>query len=101
MRLKPDDLPDMELGEIRNITFNLAGAVGPNSISGTPTVESANLTFSDPLVDGTSFEVRVTASQVGTHVIIATAELDSLETIKGMVRVKVVDSTACSTGGRY
>lgn len=101
MRLKPNDLPDMELGEVRNVTFNLAGAVGPNAISGTPTVECDALTFSTPLVDGTSFEVRVTAAKTGTHTILATAVLDSLETIKGAVRVKVVDSTQCTEGRDY
>lgn len=99
MRLKPNDLPVMELGEERNVTFKLGGAVGANAID-TFTIASDNLTFSTPLVSGTNVEVRVTASQVGTHAIIATATLDSLETVKGFVRCKVIDSSNCNSSVR-
>lgn len=100
MRLKPNDLPDMELGEARNVTFNLAGAVGPNAID-TFTVSADNLSFSAPTITGTNAEVRVSADRTGTHNIIATATLDSLETIKGFVRVKVVDSSNCYSRDDY
>ena len=100
MRLKPNDLPDMELGEARNVTFKLAGAVGANAIQ-SATVTCDDLTITTPLVSGTNIEVRVSADKTGTHSIIATAELDSLETIKGMVRVKVVDSTNCTDERDY
>lgn len=82
----------MELGEARNVSFQLAGAVGLNNITSF-TISSPNLTFGTPIVTGTDVEVLVTASQVGTHSIIATAELSSQETVKGFVRAKVVDST--------
>lgn len=100
MRLKPNDLPEMELGEARNVTFQLAGAVGLNSISAF-TISSPNLTFGTPIVTGTDVEVLVTASRVGTHAIIATAELSSQETVKGFVRAKVVDSSRCHSERDY
>ena len=100
MRLKPNDLPEMEVGEIRRVTFNLAGAVGSNSISDFD-ISSPRLTFGTPSINGTSVTVTVTASQTGTHSIIATAELNSAETIKGFVRAKVVDSSQCYPSGDY
>lgn len=99
MRLRPNDSPEMELGEIRRFSFNLAGAVGANSISGTPTITASNLTFGACSVSGTTVTVTCTASSVGTHNALLTATLSSSETIKGHLRIKVVDST-CDTNGR-
>lgn len=99
MRLRPNDSPEMELGEIRRLTFNLSGAIGANSISGTPTITAPNLTFGACTVSGSSVSVTCTASNVGTHSALLTATLSSSETIKGHVRIKVVDST-CETNGR-
>ena len=95
MRLRPNDLPEMELGEVRNVTFKLAGAVGANAID-SATFTCDRLTLGTPLISGTDVEVRVSADHTGTHNIIATATLDSLETIKGFVRCKVVDSSNCN-----
>lgn len=100
MRLKPNDTPELELGEIRRLTFNLSGAVGANSIS-TAAISSPNLTFGATSISGTSFSVTVTASSVGTHNIIATCTLSSSETIKGHLRAKVVDSSCQSSGRDY
>lgn len=94
MKLKPNDSPDMELGEARRFTFNLAGAVGVNTIDSF-TIENSNLTFGTPDVSGTTATVLVTADNTGTHAVIATAALSSGETVKGFLRVKVVDSTLC------
>lgn len=98
MRLKPNDLPEMELGEVRRVTFNLAGAVGVNTITDFD-ISSPALTFGTPSISGASVTVMVTAAQCGTHAVIATAELSSNETVKGFVRAKVVDSTL-EAGGR-
>jgi hypothetical protein len=92
MRLKPNDLPDMELGEARRVTFNLAGAIGVNTITDFE-ISSPRLAFGTPSISGASVSVTVTAAATGTHAIIATAELTSNETVKGFVRAKVVDST--------
>ena len=94
MRLKPNDLPDLELNEVRSVTFNLAGAVGSNSIS-TFTLTSSNLTFGTPTISGTTATATLTAAATGTHAIKATATLSSGETVIGVVRAKVVDSTLC------
>lgn len=99
MRLKPNDSPVMEVGEIRNFTFNWSGAVGSNTIQDF-TAASPNLTLGAPAFNDTRGEVLVTASSVGTHALIATAVAASGETFKGFVRVKVIDSSMCETGGR-
>lgn len=98
MRLKPNDSPEMELGESRNFQFNLSGAVGANTIT-TFTVEASNLTFGTPNINGTSATVLCTADATGTWMAKATAVLSSSETAIGVLRVKVVDST-CQTNGR-
>jgi hypothetical protein len=94
MRLVPNDAPCMELGEKRNFTFKLSGAVGINSISGTPTVSNATgLTIGTPAVSGTQVTVAVTATTLGTHTVKVSATLSSAEIVVGVVRVKVLDST--------
>lgn len=100
MRLKPNDLPEMELGEIRRVTFNLSGAVGNNTVN-TFTITSPRLTFGTPSISGASASVTITAAEEGTHAIIASAELSSSETVKGFVRAKVVDSSRCNNVDRY
>ena len=55
MRLRPNDLPEMELGEVRNVTFKLAGAVGANAID-SATVECDRLTIGTPLISGTDID---------------------------------------------
>ena len=94
MRLKPNDLPDLELNEVRNVTFNLSGAVGSNTVS-TFTVSSDSLSFGTPSISGTTATVKLTAAQTGTHAIKATATLSSGETVIGVIRAKVLDSTRC------
>ncbi len=100
MRLKPNDLPELELGEIRRVTFNLSGAVGNNTIN-TFSISSAQLTFGTPSISGASVSVTLTAAQIGTHAIIASATLSSSETVKGFVRAKVVDSSHCNNVDGY
>lgn len=97
MRLRPDDLPEMVKDEARNVVFKLGGAVGVNTISGTPTVESVNglTTFGAPSVSGTSVTVKVTAANTGSDVIKLTAVLSSGETIIGPVRVRITDPAVC------
>ena len=94
MRLKPNDSPCMELNEKRNFQFKLSGAVGVNSISGTPTVTTdGHLTVGTVSTSGTTVTVPITASGTGTHMLKVTATLSSAEIIVGVIRVKVIDST--------
>lgn len=94
MRLKPNDAPEMELNEKRNFQFKLSGAVGINSITGTPTVTSpGQLTIGTVSTTGTSVTVPITATGTGTHTLKVSATLSSAETIIGVIRVKVIDST--------
>lgn len=88
MEFRPNDLPAMVENEVRRATLNLSGAVGTNTIS-TATVTSDNLTLGAPSISGTSISFTVTASQIGTHYILASCTLSSSETIKGYIRAKV------------
>jgi hypothetical protein len=98
MRLKPNDSPEMEVGESRNFQFNLPAAVGANTITDFA-IEASGLSFGTPNVNGTSVTVLCNADQIGTHMAKVTAELSSSETVIGVARVKVLDST-CETSGR-
>lgn len=100
MRFQPNDLPELELGEIRNVTFKLAAPIGTNSITDFE-IASPNLTFGTPSIAGTNVTVLLHANTAGNHTIIATADLSSAETIKGFVRAKVVDSSQCNDSGDY
>jgi len=101
MQLKPDELPNMILGEIRRVTAALAGVTGTNSITDKE-VTSDTLTIGTPSVSGTNLSFLVTASQVGTHFIKASADLSSGETVSGYIRAKVTDKPCGSLSGtRY
>lgn len=95
MRLRPNDLPEMELGEVRNVTVNVSGAAGANSIQGTPTAECDSLTIGNVSTSGLIITFPVTADKAGTHTILVSANLSSSETVKGFIRAKVVDSQHC------
>jgi hypothetical protein len=102
MRLKPNDSPCMELNEKRNFQFKLSGAVGVNTISGTPTVTAnGNLTIGTVSTSGTTVTVPITATGTGTFMLKVSATLSSAEIIVGVVRVKVVDSTQQTSGRDY
>jgi hypothetical protein len=100
MRLKPNDAPCMELNEKRNFQFKLSGAVGANSITGTPTVTETNggLTVGTVSTSGTTVTVPVTAAQAGAYVLKVQATLSSAEIIVGVLWVKVTDSTLQAGG---
>lgn len=100
MELRPNDLPCMELGEVRRVNVNVSGAAGTNAIQST-TATSDCLTIGTPSASGLNITFTVTASQTGTHRILVSADLDSNETIKGFIRVKVVDSSRCESGRGY
>jgi hypothetical protein len=98
MLLKPNDLPPMIVGEARNVTFKLGGAVGANTIDDFAIeAKPGNLTFGNPAVSGSNVTVLVNADSLGEYTLVATAELSSGETVKGHVRVKVIDADC---GGR-
>lgn len=92
MELRPNDLPVMEIGETRNVTVNVAGAAGVNSISGTPTATCDSATIGTVSASGLNITFPVTATSTGTYPIIVTAVLSSGERVKGMIRLKVKDS---------
>lgn len=101
MQLKPDELPDLEEGEIRRVSVKLAGVTGVNTISDAD-ISCDNLTIGTPSISGTNVSFLVTASQVGTHYILIAATLSSGEEPKAYVRAKV-NAAPCptSSNSRY
>lgn len=99
MQLKPNDLPELVEGEIRRVTCKLDGAVGVNSIS-SATATCDNLTLGSASISGTSVSFLLTASQIGTHNILVSADLNSSETVKGYIRAKVTGEP-CQTTNDY
>ena len=90
MRLRPNDLPPMIVGEARNVTFKLGGAAGANSITGFA-IESCpgELTFGVPSISGTTVTVRLNAAGAGLFTLVPSATLSSGETLKGHVRLRI------------
>lgn len=93
MRLRPDDSPPMELGEIRRFQVNVSGVAGINTIVGTPTATCDGLTIGSVSAIGLTISFPVTADKTGTHNLMVEADLSSDETVRGKIRVKVVDSS--------
>jgi hypothetical protein len=100
MQLRPDELPDMIEDEVRRVTLNLSGAVGTNTITDSD-ITSDTLTIGTPSISGTSVSFNVTASNQGTHYILASADLSSGETIKGYIRAKVTGKPCTSATTDY
>lgn len=92
---RPNDLPCMDLGEVRLLTFTWAGGAGDNALdsvewSCSPT---GGVTFEESAVDGLDATVFATAAQVGCYTVIATGVLTSGETIKLKARATISDPT--------
>lgn len=100
MLLKPNDLPPFVLGEARNLLFKLGGAVGANTINDFD-IESvpASLSFGTPSIVGSNVTVKVNADALGSFTLVGTAELSSGETVKGHVRVTVIEADSGNTRG--
>lgn len=97
---KPNDLPCMDLGEIRLVTFDWKGGAGANSLDGVEyeCSPSGGVTFEDSSADGLESTVFITAAQVGCYTVIASGTLTSGELIKLKARVTITDPT--QTRGR-
>lgn len=92
---RPDDLPPMDLGEARLVTFTWSGGAGDNALD---TVDFAcaptgGVTFADSGVGVLDATVFVTAAQVGCFTVIATGTLTSGEIIKLKARAEISDPT--------
>jgi hypothetical protein len=85
---KPDELPDMVENAVMSVTLNLAAVAGTNTI--TPaTVTCDTLTIGTPSIAGKNITFTVTASNLGTHQILASATLSNGEIVKGYIRACV------------
>lgn len=68
-------------GETNRLMFNLAPAVGANTITGTPTLECSGLTFTNTSVSGTTVTSFVSGGSADTdYIVTITAVLSSGET---------------------
>ncbi len=101
MKVRPNDSPEMEKGELRNATFKITGAVGDNTIESV-VASGSGLTLGDVELTGDlTFTVPISAPNTGTYSLKVTATMSSEETLIGVVRVKVIDSTCQSSTDRW
>lgn len=100
---KPNDLPQMYVGETRLVQFNWAGGAGNNSLASVSfeCIPTGLLTFSDIESDGLAATPFVTAVQSGCAKILASGELTSGETIILAAKVTVCDPTQTSSDRDY
>lgn len=92
---RPNDLPEMFVGETRLVEFNWAGGAGYNTLDSVAfeCVPTDALTFSEVEPDGLTATPFVTAVKTGCARILATGELSSGETVILTARVTVCDPT--------
>lgn len=102
MLLKPNDLPPMVLGEQRRIEFKLGGAVGANTINSVE-IEAvpAQLSFGTPAISGSNVTVLTNADALGSFTLVLTGVLSSAETVKGHVRVNVIEADGLGSSSNY
>ena len=99
MLLKPNETPDMRVGEKRKVSVNLSGAAGINSISSFA-VTNDNMTVETVAYSGLTGTFFLTATQAGTHHSKVSATLSSGETVIDYVRTKV-RGEPCSSSDDY
>ncbi len=76
-------------GETNRVIFNLAPAVGANTISGTPTVVSDGLTFSSVSASGSNVSAFVSGGSADTdYIVTLTAVLSSGETKVASIKLE-------------
>lgn len=102
MLLKPNDLPPIVLGEQRKVLFKLGGAVGANTINSVE-IEAvpAQLSFGTPVISGSNVSVMVNADAVGRYTLVLSGVLSSAETVKGHVRVVIIEADGFSSRDYY
>lgn len=102
MLLKPNDFPPIVLGEHRRVEFKLGGAVGANTINSVA-IEAvpAQLSFGTPVISGSNVTVMVKADALGSYTLVLTGVLSSTETVKGHVRVNIIEADRQSRRDYY
>jgi hypothetical protein len=99
MQLKPNETPDLRVGEKRRVTANIAGAAGVNSISSVD-VTNDNMTITSPASSWLNITFFLEATQEGTFHTKVSAVLSSGETVIDYVRTRV-RGVPCSTSADY
>lgn len=89
MRLRPNSAEMIE-GETNRLVFNLAPAVGANTLTGTPTITcDEGLSFSGTAVSGTNVTTFVSGGLGDTDYIVkVSAVLSSGETKVGAIKLE-------------
>lgn len=100
MQLKPNETPDITLGEKRRVTANIAGAAGTNSI-GSVSVTNDNMTVSSASSSGLDISFFLEATQEGTFYTKVSAVLSSGETVIDYVRTRVRGEPCSSSSDDY
>lgn len=101
MQLKPDETPDMYVGEKRRVSVNVAGVAGVNSISSVE-VTNDKMTIESASSSGLNVTFFLTATQQGNFYTKIAPTLSSGETPTGYLRTLVKpDPTSNSDTTRY
>jgi len=100
MQLKPNETPDLRIGEKRRVSCNISGAAGTNSISSV-VVTNDNMTIESPSPSGLDINFFLTATQEGTFYTKVSAVLSSGETVIDYLRSKVKGVPCTSSTTRY
>ena len=97
---RPNDLPDMLIGETRLVTFSWAGGAGANSLTdATFSSVPTGITFTSTNVGDLDATVFISALTAGRYKVLATGTLTSGETIILPAYVNVRDPN-CATSSR-
>lgn len=100
MQLKPNETPDLRVGEKRRVSCNIAGAAGTNSISSV-SVTNDNMTVESASASGLAINFFLTASHEGTFYTKVSAVLSSGETVIDYLRSKVKGIPCSADADRY
>lgn len=102
MRLRRNDLPDMEVGETRTINIKIDGPIGDATVStATASTDSSGITFGS-LVNGTAETTfTVTAAREGTYTGKVTFTLSNSDVVVTPFRVLVLDSARMNYSDDY
>jgi hypothetical protein len=100
MQLKPNETPDIHVGEKRRVTVNVSGVAGVNSISDVA-VTNDNITITSPSSSGLNVTYFLTGVQEGSFNTKIVVTLSSGETPIGYVRTRVKGEPCESSSDDY
>lgn len=90
MQLKPNETPDLYVGEKRRVTVNISGVAGVNTISSV-SVTNDDMTVTSASSSGLDITFFLEATKSGTYYTAVSATLSSGEEPLGYIRTCVLD----------